>query len=97
MGSGLFINHIRDQFQQGKPLYFGVIQPDSGKSISVDTTLSRWTMTVDYELLGNIPTTDKSSVSLGETLTVKVNRVIGNSSTTLNFKIGNTVVKTADI
>ena len=97
VGSGLFINHIRDQFQQGKPLYFGVIQPDSGKSISVDTTLSRWTMTVDYELLGNIPTTDKSSVSLGETLTVNVNRVIGNSSTTLNFKIGNTVVKTADI
>ena len=97
VGSGLFINHIRDQFQQGKPLYFGVIQPDSGKSISVDTTLSRWTMTVDYELLGNIPTTDKSTVSLGETLTVNVNRVIGNSSTTLNFKIGNTVVKTADI
>ncbi len=97
VGSGLFINHIRDQFQQGKPLYFGVIQPDSGKSISVDTTLSRWTMTVDYELLGNIPTTDKSSVHLGETLTVNVNRVIGNSSTTLNFKIGNTVVKTADI
>lgn len=97
VGSGLFINHIRDQFQQGKPLYFGVIQPDSGKSISVDTTLSRWTMTVDYELLGNIPTTDKSSVNLGETLTVNVNRVIGNSSTTLNFKIGSKVVKTADI
>ena len=97
VGSGLFINHIRDQFQQGKPLYFGVIQPDSGRSISVDTTLSNWTMTVDYELLGNIPTTDKSSVNLGETLTVNVNRVIGNSSTTLNFKIGNTVVNTADI
>lgn len=97
VGSGLFINHIRDQFQQGKPLYFGVIQPDSGRSISVDTTLSNWTMTVDYELLGNIPTTDKSSVNLGETLTVNVNRVIGNSSTTLNFKIGSTVVNTADI
>lgn len=97
VGSGLFINHIRDQFQQGKPLYFGVIQPDSGRSISVDTTLSNWTMTVDYELLGNIPTTDKSSVNLGETLTVNVNRVIGNSSTTLNFKIGSKVVKTADI
>lgn len=97
VGSGLFINHIRDQFQQGKPLYFGVIQPDSGRSISVDTTLSNWTMTIDYELLGNIPTTDKSSVNLGETLTVNVNRVIGNSSTTLNFKIGSKVVKTADI
>lgn len=97
VGSGLFINHIRDQFQQGKPLYFGVIQPDSGRSISVDTTLSNWTMTVDYELLGNIPTTDKSSVNLGETLTVNVNRVIGNSSTTLNFKIGSKIVKTADI
>lgn len=97
VGSGLFINHIRDQFQQGKPLYFGVIQPDSGRSISVDTTLSNWTMTVDYELLGNIPTTDKSSINLGETLTVNVNRVIGNSSTTLNFKIGSKVVKTADI
>ena len=97
VGSGLFINHIRDQFQQGKPLYFGVIQPDSGKSISVDTTLSRWTMTVDYELLGNIPTTDKSSVSLGETLTVNVNRVIGNSSTTLRYKIGSTTIATRNI
>lgn len=97
VGSGLFINHIRDQFQQGKPLYFGVIQPDSGRSISVDTTLSNWTMTVDYELLGNIPTTDKSSVNLGETLTVNVNRVIGNSSTTLRYKIGSTTIATRNI
>ena len=97
VGSGLFINHIRDQFQQGKPLYFGVIQPDSGRSISVDTTLSSWTMTVDYELLGNIPTTDKSSVNLGETLTVNVNRVIGNSSTTLKYKIGSTTIATRSI
>ena len=97
VGSGLFINHIRDQFREGRPVYFGVIQPDASKSISVDTTLASWTMTVDYELLGNIPSTSQSSVNLGDTLTVNVNRVIGGSTTTLKYKIGSTTIATRDI
>ena len=81
----------------GSGLFFGIIQPQSGKVISVWNSADAWTITVDYELLGNIPTTDKSSVKLTETITTTINRIISDSTTTLNYKIGDNVLSTVDI
>ena len=96
-GSGMFAKWIKQQFQAGQPLYMGVIQPQSGKSISVNTTLASWTIDIEYELLGNIPTTDKSTVKLTESITTTVNRIIADSTTTLKYKIGDSVLSTVDI
>lgn len=96
-GSGVFAKWIKQQFKAGQPIYMGVIQPQSGKSISVNTTLASWTIDVEYELLGNIPTVDKTSVKLGENVTTTINRIIDDSVTTLNYKIGDTVLSSVDI
>lgn len=96
-GSSIIAKWIGQQFSAGQPIYLGVIQPDSGRSIGVDVTLSRWTIEVEYELLGNIPTVDKSSAKLGETIRTTVNRVIEGSETTLVYKIGDQVLKTVDL
>ena len=96
-GNSLFARWIQQQFAAGEAVYLGVIQPDKSKSISVDTTLASWTIDVEYELLGNIPTTDKTTMNLGETVTVTINRIIANSTTSLTYKIGDTVLKTIDL
>lgn len=81
----------------GSGLFLGITQPQSGKVISVWNSADAWKITVDYELLGNIPTTDKSSVKLTETITTTINRIISDSTTTLNYKIGDNVLSTVDI
>lgn len=81
----------------GVGLFLGIVQPQSGKVISVWNSVDAWTITVDYELLGNIPTIDKSSVKLTETITTTINRIISDSTTTLNYKIGDNVLSTVDI
>jgi hypothetical protein len=96
-GNSLFARWIQQQFAAGEAVYLGVIQPDKSKSISVDTTLASWTIDVEYELLGNIPTTDKTTMNLGETVTVTINRIIADSTTSLTYKIGDTVLKTIDL
>lgn len=96
-GSSIIAKWIGQQFSAGQPIYLGVIQPDSGRSIGVDVTLSRWTIEVEYELLGNIPTVDKTTMNLGETVTVTINRIIADSATSLTYKIGDTVLKTIDL
>ena len=96
-GNSIIAKWIGQQFSAGQPIYLGVIQPDSGRSIGVDVTLSRWTIEVEYELLGNIPTVDKTTMNLGETVTVTINRIIADSSTSLTYKIGDTVLKTIDL
>ena len=96
-GTGVFAKWLQQQFKSGNPVYLGVIQPTSGKSISVNTTLSEWSIDVEYELLGNIPTTDKSTVKLGETITTTVNRIISDSTTVLNYKIGDTVLSSVSL
>ncbi len=96
-GNSLFARWIQQQFAAGEAVYLGVIQPDKSKSISVDTTLASWTIDVEYELLGNIPTTDKATMNLGETVTVTINRIIADSTTSLTYKIGDTVLKTIDL
>ena len=96
-GSSIIAKWIGQQFSAGQPIYLGVIQPDSGRSIGVDVTLSRWTIEVEYELLGNIPTVDKTTMNLGETVTVTINRIIADSTTSLTYKIGDTILKTIDL
>lgn len=96
-GNSIIAKWIEQQFSAGQPIYLGVIQPDSGRSIGVDVTLSRWTIEVEYELLGNIPTVDKTTMNLGETVTVTINRIITDSTTSLTYKIGDTVLKTIDL
>ena len=96
-GNSIISKWIAQQFSAGQPIYLGVIQPDSGRSIGVDVTLSRWTIEVEYELLGNIPTVDKTTMNLGETVTVTINRIIADSTTSLTYKIGDTVLKTIDL
>ena len=96
-GNSLFARWIQQQFAAGEAVYLGVIQPDKSKSISVDTTLANWTIDVDYELLGNIPTTDKSTITLGSAITTTINRIIDGSTTTLAYKIGDKTLKTVEL
>lgn len=96
-GNSLIARWVKQQFSAGEPVYLGVIQPDKSRSISVDTTLTSWTIDVEYELLGNIPTTDKSTMTLGDTVTVTINRVIADSTTTLIYRIGDTVLNTVEL
>lgn len=96
-GNSLFARWIQQQFAAGEAVYLGVIQPDKSKSISVDTTLASWTIDVEYELLGNIPTTDKSTITLGSAITTTINRIIEGSTTTLAYKIGDTTLKTVEL
>lgn len=96
-GNSLFARWIQQQFAAGEAVYLGVIQPDKSKSISVDTTLTSWTIDVEYELLGNIPTTDKSTIPLRGTITTTINRIIADSTTTLAYKIGDKTLKTVEL
>lgn len=96
-GNSLFARWIQQQFAAGEAVYLGVIQPDKSKSISVDTTLTSWTIDVEYELLGNIPTTDKATMNLGESITVTINRIIADSTTTLVYKIGEKAINTVEL
>lgn len=55
-------------------------------------------MTVTYELLGNVPTTNITSAVLGESsIVTTINKVVEQSSTTLRYKIGDTVLQQNDI
>lgn len=96
-GNSLFARWIQQQFAAGEAVYLGVIQPDKSKSISVDTTLTSWTIDVEYELLGNIPTTDKSTIDLRGTITTTINRIIADSTTMLAYKIGDKTLKTVEL
>lgn len=96
-GNSVFAKWIKQQFRNGQPLYMGVIQPQSGKSISVWNSLDAWTIDIEYELLGNIPTVNKSTVKLTESITTTVNRIIADSTTTLKYKIGENILSTVDI
>ena len=95
-GSHIFAKWIQQQSAAGEKLYLGVIQPES-MSLSINTGVSWWKMDITYELLGNIPTTDKTTAKLGETVTTTLNRIITDSTTTLNYKIGDTVIASEDV
>lgn len=89
---------MRNQFLNGQSAYLGVIQPDSEKSIQVEPSLGYWTITVTYELLGNIPSVSVSSAVVGETsIVTTINKIISQSTTVLYYKIGETTLLQKDI
>ena len=93
-----FAAHMRAQFAAGEPVYLGVIQPDASRSIQVEPSLGYWTVTVTYELLGNVPVANVQTAVLGSTaITTTLNKVVEGSSTTIRYKIGETLLSEADI
>ena len=93
-----FVAHMRAQFAAGEPVYLGVIQPDASRSIQVNPSLGNWAVTVTYELLGNVPVANVQTAVLGSTaITTTLNKVVEGSSTTIRYKIGETLLSEADI
>lgn len=93
-----FAAHMRAQFAAGSPVYLGVIQPDKSRSIQVEPSLGNWAVTVTYELLGNVPVANVQTAVLGSTaITTTLNKVVEGSSTTIRYKIGETLLSEADI
>lgn len=89
----LFAGHIKESFDAGNPVYLGIIQPSADYSTQTYVN-GYWQIEVTYELLGNVPTTDKTSVVLGETVTTSIETVLEGSTTVLKYKMGDNVLST---
>ena len=94
----LFAGHMRQQFAAGSPVYLGIIQPRAQFETQIDLVGSYWNIDVDYELLGNVPSANVNTATLGSTaITTTLNKVISGSSTTIRYKIGSTTLATYNI
>lgn len=95
---GRFAAHMQAQFATGSAVYIGVVQPDQGKSIQVNPALPNWQVQVTYELLGNVPSANVASATLGSTaITTTIQKVVSGSSTTLRYKIGSNTISTVSL
>ena len=95
---GRFAAHMQAQFAAGSAVYIGVVQPDQGKSIQVNPALPNWQVQVTYELLGNVPSANVNTATLGNTaIKTTLNKVISGSSTTIRYKIGSATLATYNI
>lgn len=93
-----FAAHMQACFSAGQALYLGVVQPQNDKSIQVNLALGNWIIDVTYELLGNVPSTNVNTATLGSTaIKTTLNKVISGSSTTIRYKIGSTTLATYNI
>ena len=93
-----FAAHMQARFAAGQALYLGVVQPQYDKSIQVNLALGNWIIDVTYELLGNVPSTNVNTATLGSTaITTTLNKVVSGSSTTLRYKIGSQTIHTQDV
>ena len=93
-----FAAHMQARFAAGQALYLGVVQPQNDKSIQVNLALGNWIIDVTYELLGNVPSTNVNTATLGSTaITTTLNKVVSGSSTTLRYKIGSQTIHTQDV
>ena len=89
-----FAGHIRESFINGTPVYLGIIQPTASRVISVYVS-GYWTITVTYNILGNVPSTNVSEATLGSTvITTSISETIPGSTTNLKYKIGGNVIHT---
>ena len=94
----LFAGHMRQQFAAGSPVYLGIIQPRAQFETQIDLVGSYWNIDVDYELLGNVPSANVNTATLGSTaIKTTLNKVISGSSTTIRYKIGSTTLATYNI
>ena len=83
-----FAGHIRESFINGNPVYLGIIQPTSGRSTQIYVS-GYWTITVTYDILGNIPTTNVGEAVIGSTsITTTIEKVVPGSVTKLRYKVG---------
>lgn len=90
--------HIRELFSAGNPIFLGIIQPRSQFETQIDLVAGYWKIDVTYELLGNIPSANVTTATLGSTvITTTVNKIISSSTTVLYYKIGSETVATAEI
>lgn len=88
---------LRTAFAAGQPAFLGVIQPVPQYETQIDLAAGYWQIAVDYELLGNVPSTDKQAVALGESVTVTLAKTVTGSTTNLKFRIGETVLATQSL
>lgn len=88
---------LRTAFAAGQPVFLGVIQPVPQYETQIDLAAGYWQIAVDYELLGNVPSTDKQAVALGESVTVTLAKTVTGSTTNLKFRIGETVLATQSL
>ncbi len=87
-GTHIMTRYFQSAMQAGSTVYLGIIVPDLYRNISLSTTLSEWTIDVTYELLGNVPTTDKTRAVIGrDSVTVTVVKTIPESTTKLVYRI----------
>ena len=93
----LFVGHIRAAFAAGQPVYLGIIQPRAQYETQIDLEAGYWQIAIDYELLGNVPTTNNQSVTLGGQVTTTLIKTVTGSATTLKYKIGDIVLATQNI
>lgn len=79
-GTHIMTRYLQSAMRAGTAVYLGVIVPDLYRQISLSTTLAEWTIDVTYELLGNVPTTDKTRAVIGrDSVTVTVVKTIPES------------------
>lgn len=87
-GTHIVTRYLQSAMRAGNAVYLGIIVPDLYRQISLSTTLAEWTIDVTYELLGNVPTTDKTSAVIGrDSVTVTVVKTIPESTTKLIYRI----------
>lgn len=87
-GTHIMTRYLQSAMRAGTTVYLGIIVPDLYRQISLSTTLAEWTIDVTYELLGNVPTTDKTSAVIGrDSVTVTVVKTIPESTTKLIYRI----------
>ena len=87
-GTHIMTRYLQSAMRAGTTVYLGVIVPDLYRQISLSTTLAEWTIDVTYELLGNVPTTDKTRAVIGkDSVAVTVVKTIPESTTKLIYRI----------
>ncbi len=87
-GTHIMTRYLQSAMRAGNAVYLGIIVPDLYRQISLSTTLAEWTIDVTYELLGNVPTTDKTRAVIGrDSVTVTVVKTIPESTTKLIYRI----------
>ena len=85
-GTHIMTRYLQSAMRAGNAVYLGIIVPDLYRQISLSTTLAEWTIDVTYELLGNVPTTDKTRAVIGrDSVTVTVVKTIPESTTKLIY------------
>lgn len=87
-GAHIMTRYLQSAMRAGTAVYLGIIVPDLYRQISLSTTLAEWTIDVTYELLGNVPMTDKTRAVIGrDSVTVTVVKTIPESTTKLIYRI----------